>query len=130
MPGTFQIDVAQTFTAALLMASAPKMRFGTTEQDITAAGERKWEIQAAVTFHAEHGMRPVSEVISVTVAAGTDPAASIPAGTPVEFTGFRLGISAPERGANDRIRGGRAWYQANGLRPIGARQGGKQEQAA
>lgn len=129
MPGTFAIDITNTFATALLMASAPKMRFGTQEQDITANGERKWEVQAAVTFHAEHGMRPVSEVISITVAAGTDPAASIPPGTPVEFVGFRLGISAPERGQNDRIRGGKAWYQASGLRPVHARQG-KQEQAA
>src|SRR5215475_6446235 len=67
MPGTLTIDKAATFQAVLLMASGPKLKFGSTEQDISARGERKWDVQAAVTYHAEPGMKPVSEVIAVTV---------------------------------------------------------------
>lgn len=129
MPGTYTVDTSSTFTAALLMASAPKMKFGTTEQDITANGERKWEVQAAVTFTSEPGMRPVSEVITVTVAGGTDPAAQIPPGSPIAFERFRVGFSAPERGQNDRIRGGKPWYQAAGVRSVQHR-AAKQDQAA
>src|SRR5580692_13172258 len=78
MPGTLTIDTAATFQAVLLMASGPKLKFGSTKQDISARGERKWDVQAAVTFHAEPGMKPVSEVIAVTVTGpGTDPCAGL-----------------------------------------------------
>jgi hypothetical protein len=126
MAGTFKVDVPATFSAALLMASAPRMRFGTQDQDISASGERKWEIQAAVTYHAEYGMRAQSEVISITVPGGTDPAAAIPPGTPVEFENFRVGFSAPEKGANDRIRGGKPWFQASGLHAVAGARNGRQ----
>jgi hypothetical protein len=49
------------------MASGPKLEFGSTEQDVSARGERKWDVQAAVTYHAEPGLKPVSEVIAVRV---------------------------------------------------------------
>lgn len=126
MPGTFVVDTGRTFAAALLMGSAPKLRFQTTEQDVAADGQRKWEIQAAMTWQAEHGMRPVSEVVSVTCLGGTDPAASIPPGTPIEFMDFRVGISTPER--TDRgVRGGKPYYQAGGLRPVNGRPAPKSE---
>jgi len=73
MPGTLTIDTAATFQAVLLMASGPKLKFGSTEQDISARGERKSDVQAAVTYHAEPGMKPVSEVIGVTDIGGTEP---------------------------------------------------------
>ena len=96
------------------MASGPKLKFGSTEQDISARGERKWDVQAAVTYHAEPGMKPVSEVIAVTVTGpATDPCASIAPGTPIVFDRMRVGFSVPEARENGRgIRGGRPWYQA------------------
>ena len=119
MPGTFVIDTAATFAAPpLLMGCTPKVKYGSTEQDVSATGERKWEAQAAVTFQpAAPGMRPVSEVISVTITGpGTNPGEHIQPGTPVEFDGFRVGVSAPETRENGRVRGGKPWYQASGLR--------------
>ena len=77
-------------------------------------------------------MRPVSEVIEVTLTGGdSNPAASIPPGTPVEFGNFRVGVSAPEmrdNGRGPRVSGGRAWYSAQGVRasgrvPVGASNG-------
>ena len=114
MPGTLIIDTTATFQAALLMASGPKLKFGSTEQDISARGERKWDVQAAVTYHAEPGMKPVSEVIAVTVTGpDSDPCASISPGTPIVFDRMRVGFSVPEARENGRgIRGGRPWYQA------------------
>jgi hypothetical protein len=114
MPGTLTIDIPATFQAVLLMASGPKLKFGSTEQDISARGERKWDVQAAVTFHAEPGMKPVSEVIAVTVTGpGADPCASIPPGSPIVFDKMRVGFSVPEARENGKgIRGGRPWYQA------------------
>ena len=86
MPGTLTIDTNATFQAVLLMASGPKLKFGSTEQDISARGERKWDVQAAVTYHAEPGMKPVSEVIAVTV-TGPPPtrAPRSRPGTPIVF---------------------------------------------
>jgi hypothetical protein len=114
MPGTLTIDTAATFQAVLLMASGPKLKFGSTEQDISARGERKWDVQAAVTFHAEPGMKPVSEVIAVTVTGpATDPCAGLASGTAIVFDRLRVGFSVPEARENGRgIRGGRPWYQA------------------
>jgi len=79
--GTLTFDTAATLQAVLLIASGLELKFGSTEQDISARGERKWDVQAAITFHAEPGMNPVNEVITVTVTGhGTDPCASIPSG--------------------------------------------------
>ena len=96
------------------MASVPKLKFGSTEQDISARGERKWDVQAAITFYAEPGMKPVSEVIAVTVTGpATDPCAGLPSGTTIVFDRLRVGFSVPEVRENGRgIRGGRPWYQA------------------
>jgi hypothetical protein len=114
MPGTLTIDTAATFQAVVLMASGPKLKFGSTEQDISARGERKWDVQTAVTFHAEPGMKSVSEVIAVTVTGpATDPCAGLVSGTPIVFDRLRVGFTVPEARENGRgIRGGRPWYQA------------------
>jgi hypothetical protein len=119
MPGTLTIDTTATFQAVLLMASGPKLKFGSTEQDISARGERKWDVQAAVTFHAEPGMKPVSEIIGVTVTGpASDPCVSIPPGSPITFERMRVGFMAPEAREDGRgIRGGRPWYQATDVRP-------------
>jgi hypothetical protein len=119
MPGTFVIDQPATFaTLPLLMGCGPKTKFGGTEQDVSATGERKWEVQAAVSFQpSSPGMRPVSEVITVTVTGpATNPGDGIPVGSPIALEGFRVGWSAPEAQEGGRIRGGRPWYQATGLR--------------
>jgi len=119
MPGTLTIDTNATFQAVLLMASGPKLKYLSTEQDISARGERKWDVQAAVTFHPEPGMKPVSEVIAVTVTGpGTDPCAGLAPGTAIAFDRLRVGFSVPEARENGRgIRGGRPWYQATEVRP-------------
>jgi hypothetical protein len=116
MPGMITVDIRRTFAAALLMACGPRTKYGTAEQDHTATGLPKWEVQAAVTYLAEPGQRAVSEVIRVTVAATSDPGGDVPIGTPIEFTDLRVGVSSPEAKENGRIRGGTAWWQASGLR--------------
>jgi len=131
MPGTLTIDIPATFQAVILMASGPKLKFGSTEQDISARGERKWDVQAAVTFHGELGMKPVSEVIAVTVTGpASDPCASIDHGTAIVFDRMRVGFSVPEARENGRgIRGGRPWYQAANVRPAHPSRSAKADQA-
>jgi hypothetical protein len=120
--GTYVIDQRATFATAILMGSAPKTKFGETVQDVSANGERKWAVEAAITFHAQPGMRPVSEVISVTVTGPpADPAQAIPPGSPIEFDGFRVGVSTPEKRDNGRVVGGKPWHSATGVRAANGR---------
>jgi hypothetical protein len=129
MPGTFMVDAASTFSVAIFMSSTPKLKFGsrTGEQEVSAAGQPKWAVQAAVTFHGINGMQPVSEVITITLEGTADPCQGLPPGVPVIFDGFRVGISPPEKTEKGGIRGGKAWYQAAGVRPV--QQGRKAEAA-
>jgi hypothetical protein len=116
--GSFTVDTTKTFAVALFMGSGPKMRYQSTEQDVSASGERKWEIQCACTWFPEYGMAPASDVIRITVLGGTDPAEGIQVGSPIEFTDFKVGISAPER-TEKGVRGGRPYYGAAGVRQAG-----------
>jgi hypothetical protein len=118
MAGMLVINVPATFATCLLMGSGPRTKYGTTEQDTTSTGLLRWECQAAVTYVAEPGMRAQSEVLSITVAAPADPAASLTPGTPVEFTDLRAGVSTPEaREGGKGVRGGRLFWSASGVRP-------------
>lgn len=116
MPGTLTVNAAQTFSTMLLLSATQKMKFGTNppEPDITKNGERKYACECAVTYLAENGMRPVSEVISVGIIGGDLP--TIPPGTPVEFDSLRAGVSAPEKRDNGRISGGRLYWMGSGIR--------------
>jgi hypothetical protein len=114
--GSFIVDTSKTFAVALMMSSGPKLKFGSAEQDVSATGERKWEVQCAVTFQSEYGMPPASDVIKITVLGGTDPAQGIAPGTPVTFESFKVGISAPEK-TERGIRGGKPYYQAGAVKP-------------
>lgn len=118
MPGTLTVNAAQTFATMLLMSAAQKTKFGTEEPDISKTGEKKWAVELAVTYLAENGMRPVSEVISVTVTGGDG--VTIAPGTPVEFDSLRCGVSAPEKRDNGRISGGKLYWMASGIRSASA----------
>lgn len=118
MPGMIMVSQSETFEAALFLGSAQKMKFGTEDPDISAGGERKYSAEVAVTYQPEFGRKAVSEVISVSF-TGTDPGATITAGTPVEFDRLRCSVSAPEmrdNGRGPRVSGGRLYWVAAGIR--------------
>jgi hypothetical protein len=118
MAGTIYIDQPASFAAMLLMSSGPKLQFNSTEQDVDGDGQKKWTIDVATTFRTEPGSKrkAAAEVMSVTVTGpGEDPAARIAPGSLVTFDKLRQGFSAPEKGTNDRIRGGRPYYMADGV---------------
>jgi hypothetical protein len=120
MPGLITVSQQETFTAPpIVMTVGPKLKFGSTDQDVSRDGEKKWSVQAAVSFGAEFGMRPVAEVIEVTV-TGEDPSAVIAPGSAVEFSRLRLGISAPEqrerKEGGTRVVGGKPYWLADGVR--------------
>lgn len=113
---TLTIDQAQTFATQLLMSSGRKIKYGTQGEVATnAQGIPQWTCEVAVSYRTKPGERSSSEVLTVTITAAGDPFENTPAGTPVIFDGLRAGLSAPE--ATERgIRGGRLWYQADGIR--------------
>ena len=120
MPGTIHVDQQSTFSSPpLVMSVGPKLKFGTDQQDITRNGERKWSIQAAVSYKPEYG-RSHAEVIEVGI-VGDDPAAAVQPGMPVQFDRLRVGFSAPEvNNESGRIRGGKPFWQADAARPFSA----------
>lgn len=117
MPGTFAVDLAATLTSAVLVSVTPKEIFGANGQQETAKdGTPKWTVEVAVTFTPTVvGMKPLSELISVTITDRTPPAQGLNPGAPVTFEGFRVGLNPAEL-ANGRIKGGRLWYTAAALR--------------
>ena len=119
MPGTITVAQQDTFSAPpIALATMPRLKFGSTEQDVSRDGEKKWTVQAAVTYVPEFGMKAVAEVIEVTVTGGDDPSAIIAPGTPVEFNRLRVGVSAPEKRDNGRVVGGKLYWMATAVRPL------------
>lgn len=121
MPGTIHVDQQATFsTPPFVMSAGPKLKFGTDQQDVnTRTGERKWQVQVAVSYFPEYG-RSVAEVIEVGI-LGEDPSAVVQPGMPVLFDRLRVGFSAPEvNNENGRIRGGKPFWQADSVRPFSA----------
>jgi hypothetical protein len=119
------IDAANTFSAALLMGSAPKAKYGskTGEISVNADGVPQYQVSVAVTYLPNGAGRVISEVIPVTIAAHQDPAKDIAAGTPVQLDGLRAGVSDPEvRDDGKGVRGGKIWYTATAVRPAVFRQ--------
>jgi len=115
MPGAIAIDTKSTFAAAIFLGASQKMLFGTDQPDVAKDGQRKFAADIAVTYLAEPGRKPVSEVISVSV-LGTDPAATITAGSPVEFDGLTCGVMAPQRNERGGVSGGKLYFMARAIR--------------
>ena len=128
MPGTLAIDAQNTFEAALLMSSSPKLKFGSTNGEISvnAQGMPQYQLSVAGTYLPGPSGRKVSVVITLTVAAAHDPAKDIPAGTPVIFDGLRCGVSDPEvRESGRGVKGGRIWFTCNGIKAARPTRGGE-----
>ncbi|MEU6966111.1 hypothetical protein [Streptomyces chrestomyceticus] len=122
MPAIFHVDQAATFSMVMFLSSAPKMQFGTQQQDTTKDGTPKWEVQVVASFQ-QFG-RVENEVLKIGVQSHTDPAKSLGGPQPVELVGFRVGVSPAEKrtdkNGNERITGGTAWYQADEIRALSA----------
>src|SRR5262249_40621518 len=79
--------------------------------------ERKWTAQVVASLPSRWDAgRTDSEVLSVTVTCADDPTGKVAEGDQVEFKDLTVGVMPPERGENDRIRGGRLFWQATGIR--------------
>ena len=123
---TLVVDQDATYDLMLLMGSAAKIKYGSDAEVATnAAGVKQWSCTVSVNYRRENPAdRLMSDSLTVTIASNDDPFAGIDPGSQVRFDNLRAGLSAPERGDGDRIRGGKLWFNATGIRtlsPIGHR---------
>lgn len=132
MPQMFYVDQAATFTGVAFLQSAPKMAFGTREQDKTTDGLGKWEVQCVAGFRDQFG-NPSHEVIKINVASHTDPGQGLNPYTPVQLVNFIVGVVPPEIRKNaqgqEKLVGGSTWYRADSIQST-AQPSGRQRPAA
>jgi hypothetical protein len=133
MPAIFHVDQARTFSMVMFLSSAPKMAFGTQQQDTAKDGTPKWEVQVVASF-TQFG-RTENEILKVGVLSHDDPAKALNGmPQPVELVGFRVGVSPAEKrtdkNGNDRVVGGTAWYQADEIRALSAVPGSRGSKAS
>jgi hypothetical protein len=125
MSAIFHIDQARTFKAVMFLSVAPKTVFGNNaQQDTTADGTPKWEVQVVASF--EQFGRIENEVLKIGVQNHKNPGEALNnMPQPVELVGFRVGVSPVEKkvdpkSGKERITGGTAWYQADEIRALSA----------
>ncbi len=116
--GVCTIDTGRTFAALVLMSAGPRTKYQSAEQDTTADGRPKWQLEVAATWLAEPGRRAVSDVISVVIPAAADPAAGLAVPCAIALDGLRMGVSAPEAREGGRVWGGKPWWQAEAVHAV------------
>ena len=117
--GMLTVNAPGSFATCLLMSSGPRLEYGSTEQDRTAAGQLRWSTVVAVTYLADPGQPgkpPASEVLTITINADHDPADGITPGSLVELVDLRVGVSTPQAREGGRVSGGRLYFTASGVR--------------
>lgn len=133
MPQTFVIDQAATFAGVAFLESAPRLAFGTQDQDRTADGTPKWDVSLVAGFKDAFG-RSQHEVIKVGIASHQDPGDGLASYTPVQLVNFVVGVVPAEVRKDNRgqdvVRGGTTWYRADAIVPAGATTNGSRRSAA
>jgi len=130
MAGNYLIDSA-SFTGMILMGCMPREKFGEPgTQERTANGNvPKWVVEVAVSFPPANDRKVPSEVITVTVAAHSDPAEGLSPGLPVTLDNLRLGVSTAQL-KGDRVSGGKPWFIADAVRSTATPYRSKSQDAA
>lgn len=129
MPQTFVIDQTATFAGVAFLEAAPRLAFGTQDQDRTSDGTPKWDISLVAGFKDAFG-RSQHEVIKVGIASHQNPGDGLAPYTPVTLVNFVVGVVPPtitkDNRGQERISGGSTWYRADALQsniPQQARRG-------
>ena len=123
MPMTFKVDQAATFKGLAFNTSAPKMQFGTQNQETDPNGIGKWEVQVTAMSEGFQG-KIETEVLKVGVVSATDPGEGLMPFTPVQLVGFEIGVmdkTTRDRNTGEtKVIGAQVWYRAQEVRPINA----------
>lgn len=117
------VDPAR-FTALIFMGCEPKLDRDTGNQHTSKDGMyRKWTVVVAASKPASWDpARAETDTLQVTVTSAEEPANGLVMGTPVTFTDFTTGVMSPEADAESgKIRGGKLYWQATGVRPVGGK---------
>jgi hypothetical protein len=111
------VDPAR-FTALVFMGCEPKLDRETGQQHTTKDGfSRKWTVNISAAKPSPYdSARTEVDALAVTVTSEVDPADGLVMGTPVTLDGFTVGVMAPEAGEGGKIRGGRLFWSATGVR--------------
>jgi hypothetical protein len=106
------------FVKFMLISVEPKVDRETGVQFTSKDGsERKWTCQVVAQLPSRWDAgRTESEVLAVTVTTAADPSLQVEEGDKVTFDGLTVGVMAPEKGEGDRIRGGKLFWGASGVR--------------
>lgn len=106
------------FVKFMVISVEPKADRETGIQYTSKDGsEKKWTVQVVAQLPSRWDSgRTESEVLPVTVTCAGDPSAQVMEGEKVVFDNLTVGVMAPEKGEGDRIRGGRLFWQATGVR--------------
>lgn len=106
------------FTRLMLVEIAPKLDRETGVQYTSKDGlQRKWTVQVVASMPSRwEAGRTDSEVLSVTVTCTDDPAMLAAEGDLLDFENLTVGVMSPEAGEGGRIRGGKLFWQASGVR--------------
>lgn len=124
MPAIFHVDQAKTFRGVMFMSASPKPVFGKNDvQETTKDGIPKWEVQVVASF--DQFGKIENEILKVGVVSYKNPGDELShMPQPVELVGFRVGVTPPEKridkNGREQITGGKAWYQADEIRALGA----------
>lgn len=111
------VDPAR-FTALVFMGCEPKIDRETGVQHTTKDGfSRKWTVNVSAAKPSPYdSARTEVDALAITVTSEVDPAEGLAMGTPVTLDGFACGVMAPEAGEGGKIRGGRLFWSASGVR--------------
>lgn len=111
------VDQGQ-FTRMMLVSITPKTDRDTGAQYMTKDGlQRKWTAEVVASLASRFdAARSDTEVLAVTVTSADDPRDVVQEGDPVLFEGLSVGVMAPEKTENDRIKGGKLFWTATGVR--------------
>lgn len=130
-PNSFKIDQAATFQMVMVMDIAPKMKFGSDDQECMKDGTPKWVAQVTAGFRTFGA--PKFAVLPVTIASHEDPSQGVHPGMPVELVGLEVGVMDKKirdrETKEEKIVGAQVYYRAEAVRPIGGtskRSGGEQ----
>jgi hypothetical protein len=106
------------FIKFMVVSVEPKTDRDTGVQFTSKDGaEKKWTVQVVAQLPSRWDSgRTESEVLAVTVTCAEDPTVQVEEGDKVSFDNLTVGVMAPERGEGDRIRGGKLFFGATGVR--------------
>lgn len=117
MSFTVAVDTAASFSVCIFMGCEVKADFNTGEAQKNKDGQYKWAVTVAAQTIPVNGQRSTAETLSITIPAAADPCDGLPPGTSVEIQDMRAGTMDPEM-RGEKIRGGRMFFQASGVRPL------------